>query len=127
MDAICLRCGTFKSNFQAPCPSCNFTPEDDIDIAKSRILGPLYSFSFGEDGATVDTGRSRSELEAIALEIKQGRPYEFPAEELEGVLKVYLSVQSDSPRQFLLALLPLYLGGLVLIVGLIYIIWVWPR
>ena len=127
MDAICLRCGTLKSDFQARCPSCNFTPEDDVDIAKYRILGPLYSFALGEDGATVDTGRSRTELEAIALEIKQGRPYEFPSEELEGVLKVYRSVQSVSPRQLLLALLPLYLGGLAVIVGLVYIIWLWVR
>jgi hypothetical protein len=126
-NALCIRCGTFKSDFQDRCPSCDFVPESDTDIVKSRILGPLYSFAFGEGGATVDTGRSRNDLKSISLEIRSGHPYQFPPEEVQHVLGVYRSVKSTTASHYWLTMLPLYLGLVVGIAGLCYVLWNWPR
>ena len=126
-NSVCIRCGTFKAEFQAKCPNCSFTPETDAEIAQSRALGPLYSFALGEDGGTVDTGRADAELQAISFQIRSGKPYEFPSEELAGVLAVYQAVQKDSPRQVWLTMAPLFIGALVVLGGLGYLIYAWPK
>lgn len=130
MNAICIQCGTFKSDFQDQCPSCSFTPEEDIDIVKSRILGPPYTFTFGEDGETVETGRTQLELEAIAQDIMQGKKYIYSEEEISGVMEAYLPMKNMPPREFRMLILQIFLIFIVGVVGLIflvYIIWSWPR
>ncbi len=102
MNSICIRCGTFKSDFQGQCASCDFTPEEDVDIAKSRILSFPYTFTYGQDGDTIETGRTRFELEAISHDIKNGKPYEFPNEELRAILTVWQEFQNVTLRQLVM-------------------------
>ena len=122
-NAICMRCGSFKSAFVARCGSCGFEPKSDIDIAKSRILGPVYSFTIDNDGIVVETGRSKSELLAISDQIRSGKPYEFSDEEVKGVLAAYRAVKSMTPGQALRMMLPLYIGTTFAVVGFVYVIW----
>ena len=124
-NSVCIRCGTFKSEFQDRCPGCGFKPDMDIEIAQSRILGPPYAFSLGEEGIAVDTGRSYAELMAISLQIRNGKPYDFPEDELAGVLAVYNAAKRISPRQLWLTMAPLFIGVLVVLGGLGYLIYAW--
>jgi hypothetical protein len=97
--ALCFRCGTFKKAATTRCPSCGFTPELEIDIVKSRILGKPYTFAVGEHGDVIETGRTKAELQGISEQIKSGSPYEFPAEEVAGVSRVYSELNLITPRR----------------------------
>jgi hypothetical protein len=97
--ALCFRCGAFKKAATTPCPSCGFTPELEIDIVRARILDKPYSFAVGEHGDVVETGRTKAELQAISEQIKSGSPYEFPAEEVAAVSRVYSELKRITPRR----------------------------
>jgi hypothetical protein len=47
----------------------------------------------GERGATIDTGRSRSELKEISIAIRAGNSHEFPEAKVAGVLEAYLAAK----------------------------------
>ena len=72
------------------CPNCGFVPEHEIDIVKSRILDKPYTFAVGERGDVIETGRTKAELQAISSQIRSGSPYDFPADEVAGVSRVYI-------------------------------------
>jgi hypothetical protein len=63
------------------------------------VASLVFRCALGEDGATVDTGRSYAELEANSAQMKTGRSYEFPREELAGVLAVYQAARQVFSRQ----------------------------
>jgi len=103
--ALCFHCGDFKRVFSDKCSSCGFEPSEDLDVAKSRVLGAPWNFTIGVVGDAVETGRSRSELLAISEQIRGGKAYDFPVEELEGVLAAYRQAQATTPGQLMFALL----------------------
>lgn len=91
--------------FSEKCSSCGFEPVEDLDVAKSRVLGAPLSFTVGVEGDAVETGRSRNELLTISEQIKGGNAYDFPVEELEGVLAAYRQAQATTSGQLMFALL----------------------
>ena len=121
--ALCIRCGGFKKNHAVACPACGFLPANDLEVAQSRILDFPYSFSKGHDGGVVETGRSLSELQVISEQIKNGRPYVFPEEELAGVLEVWRQAKQTTPRQLWLALVKWLAPPLALAAAVAYLLW----
>jgi hypothetical protein len=97
--ALCFRCGTFKKAATTRCPSCGFKPELEIDIVKSRILDKPYTFAVGQHGDVIETGRTKAELQAISEQIKSGSPYEFPAEEIAALSRVYSELKRITPSR----------------------------
>lgn len=122
MNSLCIRCGAFKSDFQGQCSACSFTPEEDIDVAKSRILSFPYTFTYGQDGETVETGRTRVELEAISYDIKNGKPYVFPDEELQAILLVWKEFQNVTPRQLFFDVIK-WIAPVIIVVLVLIVFW----
>ncbi len=121
--ALCIRCGSFKKSHTAACPSCSFLPASDVEIAKSRILDYPYSFARGACGEVVETGRTLTELQVIAEQIKSGKPYSFPEKELASVLEVWRQAKQTTPRQLWLALAKWLAPPLALAVAVAYLLW----
>ncbi len=121
--ALCIRCGSFKKNHVAVCPGCRFLPTDDEDIAKSRMLDFPYSFATGSNGDVFETGRTVDELQIISEQIKSGKPYDFPAEELAGVLRVWRQTKQTTPRELWLALAKWLAPPLALAAAIAYFLW----
>ena len=121
--AICIRCGSFKKNHVAVCPSCSFSPTDDEDIAKSRMLDFPYCFASGSDGEVVETGRTLAQLQVISEQIKSGKPYAFPSEELARVLQVWRQTKQTTPRELGLALAKWLAPPLALAAAVAYFLW----
>jgi hypothetical protein len=120
MNSICIRFGNFKSDFQDSCSSCSFTPEEDIDVVKSRILSFPWIFTYGQDGETVETGRTSAELKVISNDIKNGKPYAYPEEELQALLLVWQESQNVTPRQLIIELIKWVAPVIIVIVIFVY-------
>ena len=82
-----------------------------------------YSFASGPNGEVVETGRTLAELQVISEQIKSGKPYSFPAEELAGVLRVWRQAKQTTPRELWLALAKWLAPALVLAAAVVYILW----
>jgi RNA polymerase subunit RPABC4/transcription elongation factor Spt4 len=116
--SVCVRCGAFKKDATATCPSCHYTPESEYQIARSLILS--------ENSPIGDAivGRDRGELKAIAKDIADGRPYYFDAEEQQQVVEAYRAHLTTNTKQRSLGFLR-WLIPLLLIFGLVAAL-VWP-
>lgn len=66
--AVCLKCGHLKFGAFTRCSQCGTTPDDDESLTKHLLLSDHF--------------HTRAELEAIAAEIRAGRPPEFDPETL---------------------------------------------
>lgn len=116
--SVCVRCGAFKKNATATCPSCHYTPESEYEVARSLILSK--NSTLGE--AVI--GRDLDELTAIAKEIADGRPYYFDAEEQQHAVEAYRAHLATYTKQRSLRFLR-WLIPLLLIIGLVVAL-VWP-
>jgi len=119
-DSVCIRCGEFKRNFASRCNSCGFLPTEVNDIAKSRVLSFPYAFTYGGDGDTVETGRTLNELGEIAAGIQAGRPYDFPPEEVEGVIGALAEARSTSSARVWASLAILFAAALGTLAAVVY-------
>ncbi len=93
MKTLCISCGSAKNDYQAACPDCGFQPTTREDLAKSRILSEPWDFGL-PDGSIVATGRSPEELESIAATLRSGGEYQYPPEELSGMIWVIGEAES---------------------------------
>ena len=91
--AVCMQCGRFKKAALETCDHCGFRPHTAPDIARSRILGPPRDFELCS-GRVISTGRTLAELERIAQRIQFGGRYEFPRDEMDGLLAVWTENQA---------------------------------
>ena len=116
--SVCVRCGAFKKDATATCPSCHYTPESEYEVARSLILSKNATLGETEIGRDVD------ELKTIAKEIADGRPYYFDAEEQQQVVEAYRAHLATNTKQRSLGFLR-WLIPLLLILGLVVAL-VWP-
>lgn len=109
MKSICIACGHPKDDYQDLCSSCEFLPKSHEDLAKSRILSEPWDFGL-PDGDVVCTGRTPNELKSISEAIQSGEGYDYPADELSGMIWVIAEADSmtgrDVVRDVVLWLLP---------------------
>jgi hypothetical protein len=69
--SICIKCGHTKKSPVTSCSHCDFKPRTEQDKARSLILSVAYEI----DG--VYLGKTKDELNAVAMQIRAGSPYEF--------------------------------------------------
>ncbi len=100
MKTICISCGSSKDDYQEACSNCGFIPKSHEELAKSRMLSWPWDFGL-PDGGVVCTGRSPEELASIARIIRSGTEYQYPPEELEGMIWVIREAESISGRDVL--------------------------
>ena len=100
LRSICIACGSPKDSYQEACANCEFEPQSHEDLAKSRILSEPWDFGL-PDGGIVSTGRTSDELASIAETIRSGGAYDYPADELEGMIWVIREAESMTGRDVL--------------------------
>lgn len=71
--AICIKCGTEKHGAFTPCPSCNFMPRIDEDMALSLAL--------------TDRDQSPERLAALSEHIRQGKPIALREEDRQRAIE----------------------------------------
>ena len=111
LKSICIACGSSTRYIADACSSCEFKPESDVDLAKSRILSERNSFTL-KNGDVFEAGRSASQLESIAQDIRLGRGYDFPDEEVSAVIDLHRSYASTGNRAILRTLTRLFLPAI---------------
>lgn len=109
----------FKKNAIAACPTCDYKPESEYEVARSLILSK--NFTVGE----LVIGRSLNELRAIAEEIRGGRPYYFDPNEQQLVVEAYRTHVEIKSKRLTLNFVK-WLGPLLLILGLLAVL-LWSR
>lgn len=77
--AVCIRCGNIKHAPAAKCATCHFQAKSAEDKARSLILSTAYEI----DGDY--RGKTKEELQAIAVVIAKGHPYIFDDAEVQLV------------------------------------------
>ena len=93
MKTICISCGSAKHDYRTACPDCGFQPTTREELAKSRVLSEPWDFGL-PDGSIVATGRSSEELESIASILQSGGEYQYPPDELSGMIWVIGEAES---------------------------------
>ena len=84
LRSVCVTCGEMKKQVFAKCPSCDYRPQRDYEIARALILSE--TFTINDD---VQLGRDFDQLETISEAIKRGRPYPYEHDEQQQVLYEY--------------------------------------
>lgn len=118
--AICIKCGEWKISHLDKCRQCNFEPETEVDIAKSRILDFPWDFQSPSSDEVITTGRSIQELEEISSQIKIGIPFDFSEHEVEGVREVYVAIRDTSKLRIWLDVFLWVLPVIILGIFLLY-------
>lgn len=117
--AVCVACGAFKGDALVTCPTCDYQPASEYEVARSLILS--RAFTIGK----VTIGRTAEELEKISADIRGGRPYLFDAEEQRRVVEHYREHGAAQAKRSALGLLK-WLVPLLLFTGLI-VATLWAR
>jgi hypothetical protein len=79
--AVCINCGAMNRHPMDGCNDCGFEPRTDEEKARSLMLSTDYEIG-GEY-----RGKTTTELEVIAADIRRGQRHEFDAKEIRSVLK----------------------------------------
>lgn len=117
--AVCVACGAFKGDALVTCPTCDYQPASEYEVARSLILS--RAFTIGK----VTIGRTAEELERISTDIRGGRPYLFDAEEQRRVVEQYREYEAARSKRPTLGFLK-WLVVLLLLAGLVMAV-LWSR
>jgi hypothetical protein len=117
--AVCVACGTFKSDALASCTECGYRPESEYEVARSLILS--QKFAVGQTAI----GRSAEELQKVSDDIRGGRPYYFDPEEQRRVVEHYREYEAARSQRRRLGFSK-WLVALLLLAGLIVAL-LWPK
>lgn len=90
--AICLRCGAQKVTYMDACPTCQFRPSSQDEIASSLILSSeLYLES-------IDLPKSDVELRRLSAAIASGEAEILDDRELQAVKAFLLAAEKFQKR-----------------------------
>jgi hypothetical protein len=118
-QAICLKCGHAKRRPAERCKHCGLDPEVDDDTLVKSVYLSLGRF----DDASRHEAYSK-ELEALARDIKAGRPLALDPAELERLRSQLGQVRSVPASAVWGALFRFLLPGIV-VFGILIAIWIW--
>ena len=115
--AVCVRCGSPKSNPLTPCAVCKLDPSTDRQTAAQSLI--LSTRHYDE---RTDHRRSKRELKEIGQRIKAGEAFKFDSQDLDRLLEMKTALDRGLAAQdkvriavFLFFLLLVPLIGVVLL------------
>ena len=118
MRAICLKCGSNKSQPCERCEACSFRPsENSDDLVKSVYL------SLGRYDTEEERTRYRAELDTISRQLGAGEEIKFDRAELERLRRQKADVDSTGDWSLFRYLVRLFLPGIVIVLLLIGILY----
>jgi hypothetical protein len=106
----------WKKHVASQCPNCGFEAVSDEDKAKSLILSLEYEM----DGEYY--GKTKEELEAIAADIRSGKPCEFDPLEVQTIIAYARRVLSITPGALIIDGLRWLLPPIMLLVAALILV-----
>lgn len=114
VNAICLKCGDWKSNPLDRCSSCGFVPHPGSDDEVKSVYLSVGRFE-DED----ERNQYKSELGKIRDSIRSGKAISFDENEMVRLKEQRHFIRSTSPASAWKAVLKLFLPAVLILAGLL--------